>query len=283
MIRFLTTTALVAALALPGAVHAQATAGGTTAGWTAVPQEGDIMASHLLGARAFITRTGILESGQTSIDGVPGDWEEIGTVSDILLATGGVPKALLTEVGGFLEVESKLVAVPLQAARMLHDASTEGGEVVLLIESSRQELEDAPVFEGDQVAAAVPGLVRGESGTGEEAEAGEATQAETATDGYTNLTLGELSAEDLDGASVYDAQDQSIGEIAELAVSADGQIERAIIEVGGFLGLGEKRVEVDFDALQVQRDNTGPDIRVYYDTTADDLTEMPEYLGESGD
>jgi hypothetical protein len=67
--------------------------------------------------------------------------------------------------------------------------------------------------------------------------------------------------------SVYDPQDNKIGEIMDVLVDRDGKVTALIIGVGGFLGLGEKDVAVPFNpgcpqecqGLQVrpQRDEVG--------------------------
>ncbi len=49
--------------------------------------------------------------------------------------------------------------------------------------------------------------------------------------------------------NVYDPQQQKIGEIEDLLVNQSGQIEAAMVGVGGFLGAGEKVVAVSFNAI----------------------------------
>jgi sporulation protein YlmC with PRC-barrel domain len=52
--------------------------------------------------------------------------------------------------------------------------------------------------------------------------------------------------------SVYDPQDNKIGEIMDVLVARDGKVTALIIGVGGFLGIGEKDVAVPFNAVQVR-------------------------------
>ena len=62
------------------------------------------------------------------------------------------------------------------------------------------------------------------------------------------------------GKSVYesDAPDaQSVGKLNDLIASPDGQIEAAVIGVGGFLGVGEKDVAVSPDQLQLATRSDG--------------------------
>jgi hypothetical protein len=60
-------------------------------------------------------------------------------------------------------------------------------------------------------------------------------------------------ASDWIGETVYASESENaetVGEINDLVVSADGKIEAVLIEVGGFLGVGEKDVAVNFDDLK---------------------------------
>ena len=99
-------------------------------------------------------------------------------------------------------------------------------------------------------------------------------------EGYTALTeadYGTLTADDLDDATVYGANNESVGEIDELLLAADGKtIDRVVIEVGGFLGIGEREVAVPFDRLNVLRNADG-DFRIYIDSTEERLEALPEY------
>jgi len=68
---------------------------------------------------------------------------------------------------------------------------------------------------------------------------------------------GEWLAASVIGADVYNSKDESIGEISNLIVSPQGKVTGAVIGVGGFLGIGEKRVGVAFDALEARETQTG--------------------------
>jgi sporulation protein YlmC with PRC-barrel domain len=45
-------------------------------------------------------------------------------------------------------------------------------------------------------------------------------------------------------ANVYNDQDKKIGDIADLIIKPDGSINVAIVEVGGFLGMGKHHVAI---------------------------------------
>ena len=55
--------------------------------------------------------------------------------------------------------------------------------------------------------------------------------------------------------SVYDPQDNKIGEVMDVLVDREGKAAALIIGVGGFLGAGENDVAVPFSAVQVTNKN----------------------------
>jgi sporulation protein YlmC with PRC-barrel domain len=52
------------------------------------------------------------------------------------------------------------------------------------------------------------------------------------------------------GLDVYNQNDEKVGDISELLVDQTGKIQTAILGVGGFLGVGERLVSVNFDQLK---------------------------------
>ncbi|MGQ2904274.1 PRC-barrel domain-containing protein [Neoaquamicrobium sediminum] len=71
------------------------------------------------------------------------------------------------------------------------------------------------------------------------------------------VQVGDISADDFVGTTVYGANDENIGEIGDIILSDDGQVEAVIIDVGGFLGIGEKEVAVSMDNLAFLTDADG--------------------------
>ncbi|HEV7437328.1 MAG TPA: PRC-barrel domain-containing protein [Pseudorhizobium sp.] len=82
---------------------------------------------------------------------------------------------------------------------------------------------------------------------------------------------GYLFAGNLDDYDVYGADGNKIGEIEDVLLNLDGTVAAVAIEVGGFLGIGEKDVLVDWTALEVTRD--GDDIRVTTPTLTREVLE----------
>ena len=99
-------------------------------------------------------------------------------------------------------------------------------------------------------------------------------------DGRFLPSIGEAAlASQLIGETVYASEAENaetIGEVNDLIVGTDGDVDAAVIGVGGFLGVGEKNVAVSFDNLKLVTDNDG-DRYVVLDTTKEELESAPEF------
>ena len=92
----------------------------------------------------------------------------------------------------------------------------------------------------------------------------------------TEIPAGELKAEELIGTTVYGANDENIGEISDIVLSQDGKVDAVVIDVGGFLGMGEKPVAVGFDKLAFMADKDGKKY-LYTTFTKEQLEAQPAY------
>ncbi|CTQ32122.1 PRC-barrel domain-containing protein [Jannaschia rubra] len=88
------------------------------------------------------------------------------------------------------------------------------------------------------------------------------------------LRPDEMTEANLKGANVYGPDDHDIGTVSHLHGS--GQTARAVVDVGGFLGLGAKPVALDSSRLNFMRDENG---KVHATTmmTKDELKNLPEH------
>jgi sporulation protein YlmC with PRC-barrel domain len=60
-----------------------------------------------------------------------------------------------------------------------------------------------------------------------------------------------VSVTDYYKQNVYDASDNTIGEMSDVLLDKDGHVTAVMLSVGGFLGLGAKYVSVPFNALRM--------------------------------
>ena len=96
--------------------------------------------------------------------------------------------------------------------------------------------------------------------------------------GYTQVDTDQLATKII-GQPVYDGSDDkadNVGKISDLVLNGNGDVAAVVIGVGGFLGLGEKEVAVDFSALQVVVATDGTK-RFVVKTSKDELTSAPDF------
>jgi sporulation protein YlmC with PRC-barrel domain len=60
----------------------------------------------------------------------------------------------------------------------------------------------------------------------------------------TELVTAGYRAKKLLGAPVYNDQNEKVGKIEDMIISPDGKLSVAIVDVGGFLGIGTHRVAI---------------------------------------
>jgi sporulation protein YlmC with PRC-barrel domain len=141
-----------------------------------------------------------------------------------------------------------------------------------------------PAAPADSAAPAAPAATDPAAGADVESGAMEETDVREPWDmsaGYVATDTDNLASRLIDQPVYSSAGDdaEEIGNITDLVFSEDGQITAVIIGVGGFLGIGEKAVAVDFQSLEftLAADNTE---RWVLPTTADALTAAPDFVWE---
>jgi hypothetical protein len=87
---------------------------------------------------------------------------------------------------------------------------------------------------------------------------------------------GEVRASKLIGTTVKNNANESIGEINEVMLGKDGKVAAVVVGVGGFLGMGEREVAVDFNSLKMSQDSSNKTI-VTLNTTKDALKSAPAW------
>jgi len=91
---------------------------------------------------------------------------------------------------------------------------------------------------------------------------------------HIRLSPNELTADALEGATIYGADDHKVGHVSH--VHGTGISSRIVIDVGGFLGLGAKPVAVPANELEFMRDEDG-DVYAVTSWTKDQLEQMPAH------
>ena len=277
----------------------------------------NLYASDLLGARVYASENEMDASMSVTADATT-EWDDIGEINEILLNRDGEVEAVIVGVGGFLGIGEKDVAVDMNSIKFVSDGENPD-DYFLVINSNVSGLEEAPAYERaglamheaankmnesadliaketdnateeveeatDQVASeadeAVETVDENVEQTAEQAnESVDHLMAPTIErDGYKMAMTDDLNTEDLTGARVYGINDEDVGEISELLLTDDGKLDRAVVDVGGFLGLGEHPVAVSLDELTIMRSDETGDFRVYIDSSEERLEAQPAYEG----
>jgi hypothetical protein len=83
-------------------------------------------------------------------------------------------------------------------------------------------------------------------------------------------------ASSLIGHTVYNTQDEIVGDINDLVTDRDGKIVAALVGSGGFLGIGQKDVALRFEDLKLARDENDS-VKIIADVNKEVLAAAPDY------
>jgi len=272
------TTALAACLALPALAQDAASPFQTEA---AGPS---ISASDVIGSRVYVSEA---EIDADAYNGVQQGWNDIGEVNDIIMGRDGTVDAVLVDIGGFLGIGERQVAVDMSALKIVQDDATDADDWFLVLRTDRAALDAAPAW---VVTGAAPKAETATDKGGLEnvPAVNEALGDQPTTDGAasgTGMTLPEgyapvertqVTAEKLTGANVRDSTDASIAEVSDLVLNSEGQVTDVVLDVGGFLGIGARAVAIPMDRLTVAQTDSGS-VRLWVDMTKEELEALPEY------
>ncbi len=85
--------------------------------------------------------------------------------------------------------------------------------------------------------------------------------------------MGQAQAQELIGADVKNAENETIGEIESVHLDQSGMVSNVIVSIGGFLGLGSRDVALSWNDLQVADGGQS----VTTTMTKEELKALPEY------
>lgn len=116
----------------------------------------------------------------------------------------------------------------------------------------------------------------GQTGASDTAAPGSSTGSGTMGSGSSAMgasRMGQAQAQELIGADVKNAQNETVGEIESVHLDQSGMVSNVIVSVGGFLGLGSRDVALSWNDLQVAEGGES----VTTTMTKDQLKSLPEY------
>ena len=237
--------------------------------------QGEILASSLIGKGVY---------GSASDDA-----ERIGDVNDVVIAPNGSAEAVIIGVGGFLGIGEKDVAVDFSQVSWVD----RDGERWFIVEATKEELEAAPSFDRSptEPATAQNQGVQTQQQTvvndtqnqnvvvDQPATQNQAAGAMPDRNAMQPLDMTAMRAENLQGKRVYGANNEDIGEISDVLLTQDGQIDAFVVDVGGFLGIGEKEVAIGMQNIDFMQDADG-NIAVFTPFTQAQLEQQSQYSQE---
>lgn len=273
------TSALVMAMALPAFAQDTATPMPADSAMTSPYLEGvdrGVRASDFLGKRVYVTEMDTSTLGTDAVAAADDNWEDAGEISDLIISLNGDSEAVLVDFGGFLGIGEKTVAVSMANLVMVPDSNSPD-DYFIVFNGSKAALEGAPAFNEDMVfeAAAMDATEVPAADMAATDPVATAPAATDMSDEMVDLTV--MTEADLIGKRVVGANDEDVGEVSAVAVGADGVITGAVVDVGGFLGIGEKRVSLGSDALSIVRAADGSVENFRVTMTQEQLESLPAY------
>jgi hypothetical protein len=88
--------------------------------------------------------------------------------------------------------------------------------------------------------------------------------------------LGSRQAQSVLGKEVRSAANEDMGRIVDVVVDSAGQVRAAVIDFGGFLGVGSRKIAVDWNALRFPPAGDAQGV-VTLELTRDQVKAAPEY------
>jgi hypothetical protein len=200
--------------------------------------------------------------------------DKIGTIDSVMLGREGKVQAVIVNVGGFLGLGEKNVAIDWADITVSQDGKT------ITTALSKDQLKALPEYryadnkKRGTAFDAPATTARGDTATSaDKAATDRSTPKGGPTVDVSSLAAYKSSA--IVGAKAVNVRDQNIGEVKELLIGGNGVMRGAVVSVGGFLGIGERNVMVDWHDLSISRD--GSDLRVLVKLNNDQLKALPEY------
>ena len=127
------------------------------------------------------------------------------------------------------------------------------------------------------LAAAVPAYAQSSSSSSSSSPSPSASSSSApARVTATQLQPGQIRTTQMDGATVYDTQNQKVGDVKDIILDRDGKVAAVVLDVGAFLGMGGKYVAVGMNDLKITQDNNNKP-RFAVDMTKDQLKAAQAY------
>jgi sporulation protein YlmC with PRC-barrel domain len=88
--------------------------------------------------------------------------------------------------------------------------------------------------------------------------------------------VDEMRASKLIGTTVVNAANETVGDVNEIVLTKDGKVAAIILGVGGFLGMGEREVAINFNSVRMNRDKNDNTV-LTVNATKESLKDAPAW------
>ena len=223
-----------------------------------------LAASEVIGARIYASE-GALDAD--AYQGVQEGWEDIGEVNDIILGRDGTVDAVLVDIGGFLGMGERQVAVDMAALKVVQDDATDADDWFLVLQSDRATLEGAPEYMIPGMATDVDANADANVDANADVAATDTTQQGTATD---EAVAESTTAEGTEG--VGNATGTELP--ADGTAATDGAVATApAVAADGTMALPEGYTAIERDTLTAEL-LTGADVRGADDASIAEVSDL---------
>jgi YD repeat-containing protein len=197
--------------------------------------------------------------------------EKVGAIESVILGPQGHVDKVVIGIGGVLGMRERDVAVNWRDLQVLDN----GNKIV--VNASRDQLNAMPEFKYDEQHRRGSTFLN-DGGRASTTAAAVDTQA-AADDRARHANAGDptnsggIDAHKLIGRSIVNPENATVGTIDSVILDNGGKVDRVVVGVGGFLGVGKNDVAVSWHDLKVM--NNGE--KVVMNTTKDQLKAMPAF------
>ena len=150
MKHFLATTAAAALMATTAYAQSEATQSPFVDSTVeSVANAQTVRASNLMGKAVYVTETDVTA---TEIDTDAIEWERVGEVNDLVMSPGGEVNAVLLDIGGFLGIGERSVALSMDQLQLV-SGMNDGNDYYVVFNGTAASLENAPEYDGSAIGA----------------------------------------------------------------------------------------------------------------------------------
>jgi sporulation protein YlmC with PRC-barrel domain len=203
----------------------------------------------------------ILASDLVGMDITNEGREEVGEVSELLVSPDGTIQYVLFDVGGFLGIGDKTIALTWDNFEIRHEDEIMMGETT----GADETMTDADLTEVDidnykivytGMAADLESLPEFDTSILDE-DGYILNEPSTTTDTEFDASpyVGFLQVGEFEDYNLLNMEDEDLGEVEDLLINvSEGRVAYAVIDFGGFLGIAETSVAAPWDRLTFEQD-----------------------------